>query len=211
MPPAIRRRGTIGVALALALTVCAFEAPAVSAYPTTSVDQIGAPISEPPIVSRAPTARPRPPDRRPITAQRPKPRPTQPRSDARRIIRLARRAVGADFRMGAVGQRYYDCSGLVYSVYKAAGLLDRVGGARRGATSFYQWFKSRGLVSRNHGRPGDLVVYQHKGENVIPHMGIYIGNGRVISALINPWGVRAHGIRRLPIPFKAFLHVRIAR
>jgi cell wall-associated NlpC family hydrolase len=156
------------------------------------------------------------PQPRPETAEAPKPRPTQPaptqsRSDARRIIRLARQTLGADFRMGAVGDRYFDCSGLVYRVYKDAGLLSRVGGARRGATSFYQWFKSRGLVSRTNGRPGDLVVYQHKGENVIPHMGIYIGNGRVISALINPWGVSTHGLKRLPIPFKAFLHVRIGR
>jgi cell wall-associated NlpC family hydrolase len=148
----------------------------------------------------------------PQAVSKPNPKPTQPRSDARKIIRLARKTLGADFRMGAVGGgNNYDCSGLVYAVYKDAGLLSRVGGYRRGATSFYNWFKSRGLVSRKNGKPGDLVVYQHKGERVIPHMGIYIGNGRVISALINPWGVRTHGLKRIGIPFKAFLHVRIGR
>lgn len=143
---------------------------------------------------------------------RPKPRPVQPRSDALRVLRLARSALGANFRMGATGRgNQFDCSGLVYRVYQQAGLLSRVGGYRRGATSFYQWFKSRGQVSRGNGRPGDLVVYQHRGEHVIPHMGIYMGHGRVISALLNPWGVSSHGLSRIHIPFKAFLHVRIGR
>ncbi|MEP7158161.1 MAG: NlpC/P60 family protein [Chloroflexota bacterium] len=232
MPPVIRRRGALGVALALALSVCAVAAPGVSANTTSSADQTGAgafewtgtgdafadaPIAEArtsnPVVGWHDTSNTSGRiEQRPEAAAKPQPRPTQTRSDARKIIRLARNAVGADFRMGAVGGgNNYDCSGLVYSVYKDAGLLSRVGGSRRGATSFYNWFKSRGLVSRKNGKPGDLVVYQHKGEGVIPHMGIYIGNGRVISALVNPWGVRTHGLNRIGIPFKAFLHVRIER
>lgn len=246
MPPVIRSRGALGVALALSLSLCAVVAPVASASPTMSADHAdaayawsgpGAAFVEdwlvasgvPAAVFDAPVAEARTSNtavgwhttsntsghltqRRPETAAQPKPRPTQLRSDARRIIRLARSNVGAKFRMGAVGgSNYFDCSGLVYSVFRQAGLLDRVGGARRGATSFYNWFKSRGLVSRSNGKPGDLVVYQHKGEHVIPHMGIYLGHGRVISALIMPWGVRSHGLNSIGIPFKAFLHVRIGR
>jgi cell wall-associated NlpC family hydrolase len=247
LPPVKRRRGALGVALALAVSVCAFEAPAVSASPTVAVDQAGsiayawtgsgqasfehwpgaivddAQISVRPVVAvppqvepAKPEARRRPPERT-NQVDKPKPKPkvtsTQKNADVRQLIRLARKAIGARFRMGATGQRvgkrtYYDCSGLVYRIYREAGLLNRVGGARRGATSFYQWFKSRGLVSRKNPRPGDLVAYTYKGERVIHHIGIYIGHGRVISALINPWGVRSHSVRGLPTPFKAFLHVR---
>jgi cell wall-associated NlpC family hydrolase len=239
LPPVIRRRGSLFLALALALSAFAVEAPAVFAGTTASSEQTGAVAWSGPgevyfddwlLASLAEGPAADSPDsdlpvgwhttsntagHLPAGAPKPKPKPTV-RSEARKIIRLARRAIGADFRMGAVGgrigrQTYFDCSGLVYAVYKDAGLLSKVGGSRRGATSFYQWFKNRGLVSRNHGKPGDLVVYQHKGEGVIPHIGIYIGHGRVISALIMPWGVRAHGLRSIGIPFKGFLHVRINR
>lgn len=132
-------------------------------------------------------------------------------SQAARIIRIARSHIGAKFRMGAESHRYVDCSGLVYRVYQMAGLLDRIGGGRKGATAYYNWFKKRGLVSRSNPRPGDLVAYAPRGSRVIPHMGIYIGNGRVVSALINPWGVISHRVNGLPEPVKAYLHVRISR
>ena len=132
-------------------------------------------------------------------------------SQAARIVRIAKSHIGARFRMGAESHRYVDCSGLVYRVYQMAGLLDRIGGGRKGATAYYNWFKKRGLVSRSNPRPGDLVAYAPRGSKVIPHMGIYIGNGRVVSALINPWGVISHRLNGLPEPVKAYLHVQITR
>jgi len=246
LPPAIRRRGTLGLALALAVGVFAVEAPVVSASPTVSTEQassftfawpdaigqfdasfdVHAPIAVAPTVAVEPETTPTKPEARKRTPDRhgqvdkpkpkPKPKTTQSNSDVKQLIRLARKTIGARFRMGATGQRdgrrtYYDCSGLVYRIYQQAGLLNRVGGARRGATGFYQWFKSRGLVSRSKPRAGDLVAYTYRGERVIHHIGIYIGHGRVISALINPWGVRSHSVRGLPTPFKAYLHVRNGR
>jgi cell wall-associated NlpC family hydrolase len=132
-------------------------------------------------------------------------------SQAARVVRIARAHVGARFRMGAEGHQYFDCSGFVYRVYRMAGLLDRIGGGRKGATAYYNWFKRRGLVSRRNPKPGDLIAYAHRGQKVIPHVAIYIGNGRAISALISPWGVRSHRVNSIGIPFKGYLHVRMGR
>lgn len=131
--------------------------------------------------------------------------------EAAHILRIARSHIGARFRMGAEGHQYFDCSGFVFRVYEMAGLLDKIGSSRKGATAYYNWFKKRGLVSRSNPKPGDLIAYAPRGSKLIPHMGIYIGNGRAISALINPWGVRTHGINSIGIPFRAYMHVRISR
>jgi cell wall-associated NlpC family hydrolase len=125
-----------------------------------------------------------------------KPKPTQPRSDARRILRIARSNLGAKFRMGAVGGgNLFDCSGFVYSVYKDAGLLSKIGGSRMVGTAYWRWFQSRGLANRKNPKPGDLIIWGKNGK--AEHMGIYIGANRAISALVNPWGVRVHRINGL--------------
>ena len=132
------------------------------------------------------------------------------RGEARRIIAVARRHVGARFRLGAEGPRYFDCSGLVYRVYAQAGLLGKIGGSRRLAAGYYWWFKQRGLASRSNPRVGDLVIWREHGR--ISHMGIYVGGGRVISALINPWGVRKTSVRGLGAArLLAYLHVGLDR
>ena len=117
------------------------------------------------------------------------PPPTQAGSltEAQKIVRVAKSHIGARFRIGATGFRYFDCSGFVYRVYKQAGLLRRIGGSQMRAAGYYHWFKRRGLLAGK-GRVGDLIWYKKHG--VIKHIGIYIGHGDVISALINPWGVK---------------------
>jgi cell wall-associated NlpC family hydrolase len=131
------------------------------------------------------------------------------RTEAQRIVAIARSHIGARFRLGSTGPRTFDCSGLIYRVYKQAGLLNRVGGSRKLAAGYYYWFKHRGQVSRSHPKVGDLVIWTHKGR--IAHSGIYVGNGHVISALINPWGVKRTHIRTLHAKFFAFLHVKLQR
>jgi cell wall-associated NlpC family hydrolase len=130
-------------------------------------------------------------------------------SEAQRVVRLARSHIGARFRLGTEGPRSFDCSGLIFRVYKQAGLINRVGGHRRLAAGYYYYFKRKGLASRHNGRVGDLVIWTHKGR--ITHSGIYIGHGQVISALINPWGVKRTSLHGVRSHFLAFLHVRLAR
>ena len=128
-------------------------------------------------------------------------------SESQRVIRYARTHLGARFRIGTEGGRYFDCSGLVYRVYAQAHLLRKIGGGRKLAAGYYRWFRSRGLVSRSHPRPGDLVWWTKHGQ--IEHMGIYVGGGRAISALTT--GVKRHHLRSISVKFKAFGHVRLSR
>jgi len=131
------------------------------------------------------------------------------KTEAQRIVAIAASHIGAHFRMGAVGPRVFDCSGFIYAVYKTAGLLSRIGGSRRVAAGYYHWFKAHGKASRGNPQVGDLVVWKEHGK--IAHSGIYVGNGQVISALINPWGVKRTHITGLHAKFFAFLHVNLAR
>ena len=129
------------------------------------------------------------------------------RTEAQRIVRVAASHIGAHFRMGSTGPRYFDCSGFVYRVYQQAGLINKIGGKRRLAAGYYHWFKQHHQVSRSHPQIGDIVIWTEKGK--IAHSGVYVGSGHVISALINPWGVKRTHITTLHARFFAFLHVHL--
>lgn len=120
-----------------------------------------------------------------------------------RIVNIAESYLGAQYRFGAEGTEYVDCSGLVWRVYKEAGLEAKIGGARMGAKSYYYWFKRRGLASRTNPKPGDLVVWRKGG-----HIGIYVGNGYAVSALNEKMDVRKHKVNWLS-GFTAYLHVQL--
>jgi Cell wall-associated hydrolases (invasion-associated proteins) len=132
-------------------------------------------------------------------------------TQAELIVRIAKSHIGAQFRMGTEGHKYFDCSGFVYRVYQMAGLLDRIGGSRKGATAYYNWFHKRGLASRRDPLPGDLIAYGGGAPGRVPHIAIYIGDGWAISALNRRLGVRMHRVGGIGLPVKAYLHPRISR
>jgi cell wall-associated NlpC family hydrolase len=122
-----------------------------------------------------------------------------------RIVRIAESFVGsAQYRFGAEGTQYTDCSGLVWRVYKEAGLEAKIGGARMGAKSYYYWVKRRGLASKTNPKPGDLVIWRYG-----KHIGIYVGNGYAVSALNVKMDVRKHKVNWLS-GFTAYLHVQLS-
>jgi len=121
---------------------------------------------------------------------------------AAEVIAAARSHLGAPYRWGTDGPRTFDCSGLVFRSFKEAREATSIGGTRKTAAGYMLAFQRRGQASRTNGRPGDLVVYGHGS-----HIGIYLGNGKVISALTS--GVRVHGLRRLDVPFTEFLHTHL--
>jgi cell wall-associated NlpC family hydrolase len=129
-------------------------------------------------------------------------------SQSARIVHLAKQKLGSRFRMGATGPRVFDCSGLVFRVYQQAGLVGKIGGSRKTAAGYYRWFKARGLVSRGNPQPGDVIWWTRHGR--IVHTGLWVGGGRALSALINPYGVRMHGLTGVGARFLAFGHVRLA-
>lgn len=130
-------------------------------------------------------------------------RPVEAASEAGKVINVAANQLGKRYKWGATGMRRYDCSGLVYRVFERNGLLKRIGG-RRTAAGYYKWFRDRGLISRSNPRKGDLIVWG-RGK----HVGIYIGDGRAISALTS--GVSRHRVMGLNVSFTAYLRVRLSR
>ena len=125
-------------------------------------------------------------------------------TEAQRVVKTAAGYIGGKWVYGATGPTNFDCSGLVFRVFKDNGLLDRIGGSRRSVKGFYSWFKQRGRVSRSNPKVGDLIVWGD-----FKHIGIYIGDGMAISTLTS--GVKRHRVKGLTIPFKAYLHVNLTR
>lgn len=123
-----------------------------------------------------------------------------------KIAATAKNKIGAPYKHYAKGPDKFDCVGFVWWVFNQHGLKERIGGYR-GVRGYFKWFKNRGLVSKSNPRPGDLVVW---GRN--QHIGIYLGGGNAISALVKPYNVRVHPVKGwLNVPFKAYLRVRLER
>ena len=94
---------------------------------------------------------------------------------AQAIVNLATKQLGKPYVWGAEGPNSFDCSGLIYYVYKnAAGMsLPRtsIEQSRTGIT-----------VSMSNLKPGDLIFSSTDGSGSINHVGIYIGNNEMIHA-----------------------------
>ncbi len=130
------------------------------------------------------------------------PVPTQARQPAEAVINAAERYLGVPFRLGAEGPQLFDCSGLMFRIFSDAGELPRISGKRLRAIGYMKWFAARGLASRDDGRRGDLVIW---GDG--KHIGIYLGDGKVISALTTS-GVTVHRLHGINYRFTTFLRVQ---
>jgi cell wall-associated NlpC family hydrolase len=131
-----------------------------------------------------------------------------PNSEAARVLEIAREQLGDRFVFGAAGPNAFDCSGLVWYAFKNAGLADRMGGKRRGATGYLNWFKANGRISRNlaDARPGDILIWGGG-----RHSGIFISGNWAISALNRRLDIRIHRADPMGLPFTAVLLVPMSR
>jgi cell wall-associated NlpC family hydrolase len=103
--------------------------------------------------------------------------PTQGGSHAAATaIAFALAQLGKPYQWGAVGPGAYDCSGLVYAAYAAAGI--------RIARTTYQWQHDGPVVPLSQIQPGDLLFSAGSdGTASDPgHVVMYLGNGQVIQA-----------------------------
>jgi cell wall-associated NlpC family hydrolase len=129
-------------------------------------------------------------------------------TQADRIIATAMNQRGDPWVHYAKGPDKFDCVGLVLFAFRQQGLQDKIGGYRSPG-GYYNWFRERGLVTRDmsKARPGDLIIW---GDN--EHAGIYLGGGMAVSALLNPYGVSKHKVYGyVPLRVKGFLRVNISR
>lgn len=90
-----------------------------------------------------------------------------------KIANYALEKQGSRYYWGASGPTYFDCSGLVYWAHKQAGV-------RIGRTTAAGYAVSGKSVSYNNLQIGDVITFNY-GRGVA-HIGIYIGNGRMVHA-----------------------------
>ena len=97
-------------------------------------------------------------------------------SPAAVAVKYAISQLGKPYRWGADGPKSFDCSGLVQTAYRAAGVgLPRVSRQQYGAGTH---------VSLRRLRAGDLLFYAKDTSNprTIYHVAMYLGAGRIVEA-----------------------------
>ncbi|MDK7748971.1 NlpC/P60 family protein [Brevibacterium sp. UMB10442] len=100
--------------------------------------------------------------------KRPKPKPSQ-------LVKTSRQFVGLKYTWGGTSSYGFDCSGFTYSIYRAHGItIPRDSGPQS---------KAGRTVSQRSMQPGDLIFFASKrGKGSVYHVGMYIGNGKMIHA-----------------------------
>ncbi|MFS0689215.1 C40 family peptidase [Sporosarcina sp. 179-K 8C2 HS] len=98
------------------------------------------------------------------------PKPTQ-----KELVDSAKQYIGLPYLWAGVSAYGFDCSGLMYSVYKNHGILiprDSSVQATHGTA-----------VKRKDLQPGDLMFFaQNKGKGKVYHVSMYIGDGKMVHA-----------------------------
>ncbi|WP_367044387.1 NlpC/P60 family protein [Streptomyces sp. Je 1-332] len=106
---------------------------------------------------------------------------------AAKVINFAEAQIGKPYVWGATGPDSYDCSGLTQDAWKAAGIsLPR---------TTWDQVKVGTTVKTADAKPGDLVFFYDD----ISHVGIYIGDGKMIHAPKPGANVRVESIYYMPI------------
>lgn len=92
---------------------------------------------------------------------------------ATKAVALAKKQLGKPYGWGVEGPNSFDCSGLTYYVYKQNGItLPRASKSQASAGK---------SVSKSNLKAGDLVFFNTNGKG-ISHVGIYIGDGKMIHS-----------------------------
>ena len=91
------------------------------------------------------------------------------------IVDYAKNFLGYDYVYGGTSPKTgFDCSGLTYYVYKHFGYtLSRTSTAQA---------KNGKEVAKSELQPGDLLIFKNQALTKIGHVGIYIGNNKMIHA-----------------------------
>jgi cell wall-associated NlpC family hydrolase len=101
-----------------------------------------------------------------------------------KVVSLARAQLGDRYSAGATGPSAFDCSGLTKYVFKKAA------GKNLPHQSHAQYAKVKRIKLKD-AKPGDLVFFFRGGAH---HVGIYIGNHKMIDAVGYGSGVRVSPI-----------------
>lgn len=103
-----------------------------------------------------------------------------------KAVEAALSKVGSSYRYGQSGPSAFDCSGLTGYAWKQAGVtLPRTSGSQYSAGK---------KVAKSDLQPGDLVFYY----SPISHVGIYVGDGRIVHAANPRTGVNTTSLDSMP-------------
>ncbi|MFG6328031.1 MAG: C40 family peptidase [Lachnospiraceae bacterium] len=97
---------------------------------------------------------------------------------------------------------YYDCSSLVYRLYKEAGVI--LPGTAAGQGQYC--YRHAMLVNKKDLKPGDLVFYSYEKNGRfrnISHVAVYVGNGEMVHAANEDRGVVKDALRTNNVVFYA--------
>lgn len=113
--------------------------------------------------------------------------PQENSKTADKVVEAALSKVGSRYVHAAAGPNSFDCSGLTTYAYKQVGItLPRTSGSQVSAGT---------RVSTSALQPGDLVFYY----SPISHVGIYIGDGKIVDAANPRSGVRVTTLKSMPL------------
>jgi cell wall-associated NlpC family hydrolase len=105
------------------------------------------------------------------------------------VVAEAKRFVGLHYLWGGLSAWGFDCSGLVWDVFRVQGMTV----PRDADPQFHQGTP----VARSSLRPGDLLFWGSK--NYADHVAIYAGSGQMVEAPDS-----AHSVRVVPVRWDAF-------
>lgn len=100
---------------------------------------------------------------------------TSSKTKGEEIVAYAKKYLGYDYKYGGSSPTTgFDCSGFTYYVYKHFGYtLSRSSTAQA---------KNGTNVAKTNLQPGDLLIFKNQSLTAIGHVGIYIGNNKMIHA-----------------------------
>ena len=91
------------------------------------------------------------------------------------IVKVAESYIGVPYKLGGSDRSFVDCSGLVYRVCRDLGVAFPRSVEAQGR-------EGRSIFSMNSLLPGDLVFFDYNKNKSPDHVGIYVGNNRMIYA-----------------------------
>ncbi|MEG0830347.1 MAG: NlpC/P60 family protein [Anaerovoracaceae bacterium] len=104
------------------------------------------------------------------------------------IVNKAKSRLGKSYRSGASGPNAFDCSGLVYWVYKSSGVSVKKKVKRTSSAGLYSSLRKYKVGSTTKSaKPGDILLFKRGGR--FGHAAIYAGKGKIVHAATPRKGV----------------------
>lgn len=119
------------------------------------------------------------------------------------VAQMAMTKVGCGYSQDKRKQEgWYDCSSLVYRLYKEAGIILNATASTQGK----QCYQKAQIINKKDLQPGDLIFYSYEDNGQfrnISHVAIYVGDGKMVHAANPSRGVVLDPLRTGNVVFYA--------